>query len=87
MGMARLIDAKELENQVKAAFSESNPVLMGQMLRWIRKQKTIDAVSVVLCKDCKHYVVRACACRHENFNGIIHSDGFCSYGERETDEI
>ena len=40
----------------------------------------------VRCKDCKHYVLRACACRHENFNGIIHMNGFCSYGERKENE-
>lgn len=37
----RLIDAKELERQTKEAFKE-NPVVMGMLLRWIRKQSTID---------------------------------------------
>ena len=50
----RLIDAKQLEKQVKEAFETQNPVLMGQMLRWIRKQKTMDAVPVVRCWECKH---------------------------------
>ena len=50
----RLIDAKQLEKQVKEAFETLNPVLMGQMLRWIRKQQTIDAVPVVRCRECKH---------------------------------
>ena len=40
----------------------------------------------VRCKDCKHYVLQACACRHENFNGIISLDGYCSYGERKYNE-
>ena len=40
--MARLIDAKELERQIKEVFGKSNPVLMGQMLRWVRKQPTIE---------------------------------------------
>ena len=48
----RLIDAKQLEKQVKEAFETLNPVLMGQTLRWIRKQKTIDAVPVVRCENC-----------------------------------
>ena len=48
----RLIDAKQLEKQVKEAFETQNPVLMGQMLRWIRKQNTIDAVPVVRCENC-----------------------------------
>lgn len=50
----RLIDAKQLEKQVKEAFETLNPVLMGQMLRWIRKQQTIDAVPVVRCRECKN---------------------------------
>ena len=45
-----------------------------------------DVVPVVRCKDCKHYVLQACACRHDNFNGVIPMNGFCSYGERRTDE-
>ena len=43
----RLIDAKALERQIKEAFKDSNPVLMGQMLRWVRKQTIVDAVEVV----------------------------------------
>ena len=52
--MPRYIDAKQLEKQIKEAFETQNPVLMGQMLRWIRKQPTIDAVEVVRCRECKH---------------------------------
>jgi hypothetical protein len=51
----------------------------------IGKARIVDAVEVVRCKDCKHYVLHALACRHENFNGIINMNGFCSYGERRTD--
>lgn len=42
----RLIDVKNMEKQIKEAFHE-NPFLMGMLLRWIRKQPTIDAVPVV----------------------------------------
>ena len=45
-----------------------------------------DVVPVVRCKDCKHYVLHALACRHENFNGIIPMNGYCSYGERKDNE-
>ena len=95
--MPRLIDAKVLERQIKATFKDSNPVLMGQMLRWIRCQTTIDAVPVVQCKDCKHSQINGGDC-----SGIItmyHRDHVlelnvaeyiklehCSYGERKTDE-
>ena len=81
----RLIDAKQLEKQVKEVFETINPVLMGQMLRWIRKQKTIDAVPVVRCRECK---------KHYEFNGEHYckfwrmycpddSDFFCKAGERK----
>lgn len=42
----RLIDAKRLETHIKEAFRE-NPVVMGIMLRWIRKHPTADAAPVV----------------------------------------
>ena len=48
--------------------------------------RSSDVVEVVRCKDCKHYVLQACACRHENFNGIISLNGYCSYGERRFDD-
>lgn len=51
----RLIDAKRLETQIKEAFRE-NPVVMGIMLRWIRKQPTADAVEIVRCRDCKEFM-------------------------------
>lgn len=79
--MARLIDEKELEKQIKEVFENTNPVLMGQMLRWVRKQKTIDAVPVIRCKDCKFW--------DDDFNWCdrkavrMQEDDFCSYGERK----
>lgn len=44
--------------------------------------KADDVVKVVRCKDCKHYVLHALACRNEHMNGVINIDGYCSYGER-----
>ena len=41
----RMIDAKKLETQTKELFRE-NPVVMGVLLRWIRKQPTVDAVPI-----------------------------------------
>ena len=74
----RLIDAKQLEKQVKEAFETQNPVLMGQMLRWIRKQQTIDAVPVVRCKDCKHRF-------EDSWCEYVDDDDnfYCARGERE----
>ena len=89
--MAKLIDAKQLEKQIKYAFAESDPFLMGQMLRWIRKQTQIDAVSVVRCKKCKHCIQceNGYVCDHIQWREgtatyrEIKLDDFCSYGTRK----
>ena len=52
---------------------------------------TIDAVTVVRCKDCKHYQkTQACRYHSENelpfdFDVFMCPNDFCSYGERKTD--
>lgn len=46
---------------------------------------TIDAVQVVRCRDCVHYIKHDKRCGTWNHGGIV-PDGFCSYGERRTDE-
>ena len=74
----RLIDAKQLEKQVKEAFETLNPVLMGQMLRWIRKQQTIDAVPVVRCRECKHRFEDSW-CEYVDDNDNF----YCARGERK----
>lgn len=88
--MPRYIDAKYLENQVKDALGKINPYLMGQMLRWIRNQPTIDAVEVVRCKDCKYWQDNNVGYPHDECrwgNGETPDpDDFCSYGERREFE-
>ena len=82
----RLIDAKQLEKQVKEVFETINPVLMGQMLRWIRKQKTIDAVPVVRCRECNHCDPENYHCDHPMGTAAPlrrKPDDFCSYGEQK----
>ena len=82
----RLIDAKQLEKQVKEVFETINPVLMGQMLRWIRKQKTIDAVPVVRCRECNHCDPENYHCDHPMSTAAPlrrKPNDFCSYGERK----
>lgn len=81
----RLIDAKALEQQVKEVFKE-NPVVMGIMIRWIRKQNTVDAAPVVRCKDCKHSYddVGERVCTYGVcVDCVVPEDFFCSYGERK----
>ena len=81
----RLIDANAIEKQARMALAESNPVLMGMILRWIRKQATIDAVEVVRCRDCTHITpveggVPLCT-MHDRACGDYE---FCNYGERRS---
>ena len=80
----RLIDAKQLEKQVKEAFETQNPVLMGQMLRWIRKQKTIDAVPVVRCEKCVAHG-NCFAERVFVYTGI--ENPYCCAGERKEGTV
>lgn len=80
-GMVRLIDAKELERQIKATFKDSNPVLMGQMLRWVRCQTTIDAVPVVRCKDCKDH--DRCEVEDLLVKFLCIENAYCAAGERK----
>lgn len=66
--MARLIDAKKAETQIKEALKQTNPYGMGLILRWIRSQPTVEAytaneVAVILAE----LFGDTCAC---NFNGI-----------------
>ena len=53
---------------------------------------TVDAVPVIRCKDCKHCRRELAqgkwegSCRYWNTHSVMLND-FCSYGEREDNEI
>ena len=55
----------------------------------LHSAKAIDAVSVVRCKDCKHYGTAdfdgniLCGCTLHSAMVDITPDSFCSYGERK----
>lgn len=52
----------------------------------LKSLPTADAVKVVRCKDCKHYLPNENAC-HIDMTGGWQDDDFCSCGERkETDD-
>ena len=72
--MPRLIDADKARKEAT----------VDLVVHLLDRQPTIDAVPVVRCKNCKHYNLQALACTHNNFNGWIGMDGFCSYGEYVT---
>jgi hypothetical protein len=67
--------------------------ILSEIDRTIKEAKPEDAVRVVRCKDCKwgstpygdeHDDYTECT----NIHGrpLFHNYGFCSYGERRTDE-
>ena len=87
--MSRLIDADALE----AEFAGRPPdwYSTGTILRSIDSAPTIDAVPVVRCMECIHWVgdfpgateyVKRC----EWAGYMVGENGYCVYGERKEDD-
>ena len=66
----------------------------NRIAAWINEQPTVDAESVVRCKDCKYYIADGCdECALMSAKSIIasinnkrwHSDFYCAWGERRED--
>lgn len=109
--MARLIDADELFNwgthKLKDAVKYGNKdgnqqswsystLMMYEVADEIFDAPTIDAVSVVRCKDCIYFEAKnslktqgICMCgeKEMNYGGEFYpfADDFCSYGKRKND--
>ena len=100
--MARLIDANAFWNRLSHVVydiftvHEKDGQLTGtasvgyytETIEEVLKQtKTVDAMEVVRCKDCKHYYYSAyamrCVCDFDKKEWD--KDDFCSYGERRTE--
>lgn len=85
----RLIDANEAVKAVTDIYCGTAGYRarerLWQAVEAVKEITTVDAVPVVRCKDCKHYVLHALACRNEHMNGVIDINGFCSYGEKRGD--
>ena len=96
----RLIDANALleEIQFRRPVIDTETKIVADCVAIARKAivnaPTVDAVEVVRCKDCKHYVQflqDSKECRCTIFSGCYDRpyptdpDDFCSYGERRTD--
>ena len=88
----RLIDADALMDNVYESHHE-NPHTLAKdramhthehnlFLIMISHAPTIDAVSVVRCKECKTYSNGTCWI----MRGKMKPDDFCSYGERRSDD-
>lgn len=93
----RLIDADDLEKLFREVIGRlaKEPVItkdVEHMIRasamtieMIKDAPTVDAVTVVRCRDCKHYLGLA-ECEFEgHFSGG--TDYFCSYGEAKIKKI
>lgn len=83
----RLIDADELWNSIR---NDVAPFNVSMVSRHIHNSSTIDAVSVVRCKDCKYCQYDYLSKRYSCFKvlgfwvrAMIKPTDFCSYGERK----
>lgn len=48
--------------------------------------EVIDAVEVVLCQDCKHWVYNFNGCRRNPCTEPWYATDYCNYGERKESE-
>lgn len=87
----RPIDADALVNDLYndipiRAFGSCKRI--GEMIKYIEKRPTIDAVPVVRCKDCKYRAENG-RCYTENgiiWGAFVGEDWFCADGERREEE-
>ena len=93
--MPRLIDANALIDEwntlIKKMHKDSDgayPVDFAIVISAVSKAPTVDAVEVVRCKDCKHYL-------YDDFDGAyvcmqlskyVKPDFWCAHGERKDDD-
>ena len=87
----RLIDADALKRNFEANVPAFAQDMVPGICYIIDRARTIDAVPVIRCKDCKHCIedkgdlvsVKVCELNH---NKVQPDDWFCADGEREKDE-
>ncbi len=89
----RLIDADELIPSLKmgevsadTAYGDGRNGGIYFAIWRIGQMPTIDAAPVVRCKDCEFYTEDEKWCRRLGLCGAFDADGFCSHGERRTNE-
>jgi hypothetical protein len=83
----RLIEVESAWKKAQRIYSD--PVLLHVVRNVLDSTPTVDAVEVVRCKDCKHFVapqgVPVCDCFYGLGFPKESGNDFCSYGERRTD--
>ena len=102
MGMTRLIDADRyaevLERYINAPhvkvfgkYSDGMQIAISTCIELLNAQRTLDAVEVVRCKDCKHRDEYG-TCTPPIISGYGYDclspedNDFCSYGERKDND-
>lgn len=85
----RLIDAEEVIEDLTAMKAQLgvNAIMIDAMIDGLKRKPQVDAVEVVRCKDCKHWLKDVPGCtdfvgRCEWANYMIGAAGYCVYGER-----
>ena len=87
----RLIDADALKKRaIRVSTVKEHCYMKAVGTHEIDKAPTIDAVPVVRCKDCKHWMKDVAGCtdqvgRCEWANYMVGAVGYCVYGERRSD--
>lgn len=91
--MARLIDAdRAIEIVRNQGISHPNAYhLTNYATLILREAQTVDAVEVVHCRDCKHWLKDVPGCtdfvgRCELANYMVGATGYCVYGDRRADD-
>lgn len=87
----KLIDANALVEDLEAAKANNGmgALVASTLIRYVKRCTTVDAVEVVRCKDCEysgHFDGLLYCENSRGLAGIVSPEGFCSYGERRTNE-
>ena len=92
----RLIDADAL---AKKAYDVAYPIIHGRndhergltlsgIAQLLDEMPVVEAVPVIRCKDCKHYIGKWCtkySTKQFDINDIWDDNDFCSRAERKED--
>ena len=89
----RLIDADALMEQIKLrciayynTAQNAKAETCANVINEINNAPTFDAVPVVRCKDCKHYIERTFLTECMKHDLVVEPNDFCSDGERREDD-